>query len=189
MGPLYKEWNEKINLVSRKDIGEIYTRHILHSLGIAQVISFKAETTVLDVGTGGGFPGIPLAVMFPNVKFHLVDSIGKKIKVVQAVADALGLQNVEATHTRVQDLKYSYDFVVSRAVTNMPNFAKMINRRIEKKGFNKLRNGVIYLKGGALALELAPFKAVRIWELSQYFEEEFFESKKIVHIPYFGLKG
>ncbi len=189
MGPLYQEWNEKINLVSRKDIGEIYTRHILHSLGIAQIINFKAETTVLDVGTGGGFPGIPLAVMFPNVKFHLVDSIGKKIKVVQAVADALGLQNVEATHTRVQDLKHSYDFVVSRAVTNMSDFAKMINRRIEKKGNNKLRNGVIYLKGGALALELAPFNAVRIWELSQYFEEEYFETKKIVHIPYFGLKG
>ena len=186
MQTLYKEWNEQINVVSRKDIDELYVRHILHSLAIAKAINFKDDTAILDVGTGGGFPGIPLAVMFPKVNFHLVDSIGKKIKVVKAVAKGLSLTNVEATHTRVQDLKHSYDFVVSRAVTNMPNFIKMISKRVEKKGFNALRNGIIYLKGGDLAEELAPYKPVRIYELSQFFEEEFFETKKIVHIPYFG---
>ena len=186
MQTLYKEWNEQINVVSRKDIDELYVRHILHSLAIAKAINFKDDTAILDVGTGGGFPGIPLAVMFPKVNFHLVDSIGKKIKVVKAVAEGLSLTNVEATHTRVQDLKHSYDFVVSRAVTNMPNFTKMISKRVEKKGFNALRNGIIYLKGGDLAEELAPYKPVRIYELSQFFEEEFFETKKIVHIPYFG---
>ena len=186
MQTLYKEWNEQINVVSRKDIDELYVRHILHSLAIAKAINFKDDTAILDVGTGGGFPGIPLAVMFPKVNFHLVDSIGKKIKVVKAVAEGLSLTNVEATHTRVQDLKHSYDFVVSRAVTNMPNFIKMISKRVEKKGFNALRNGIIYLKGGDLAEELAPYKPVRIYELSQFFEEEFFETKKIVHIPYFG---
>jgi len=185
--PLYQEWNEQINVVSRKDIDELYLRHVLHSMSIAKTISFKDETAVLDVGTGGGFPGIPLAILFPKVHFPLVDSIGKKIKVVKAVAEALELSNVEATHTRVQDLKHSYDFVVSRAVTNMPNFTNMIRKRVEKKGFNSLRNGIIYLKGGDLAEELAQYKPVNIFELSDYFEEEFFETKKIVHIPYFGF--
>ncbi|MCT4624535.1 MAG: 16S rRNA (guanine(527)-N(7))-methyltransferase RsmG [Schleiferiaceae bacterium] len=188
MQSLYKEWNSKINVVSRKDIDELNTRHILHSLGIAKVIQFKDETAVLDVGTGGGFPGIPLAVMFPNVHFHLVDSIGKKIKVVNAVAEGLGLENVEATHTRVQDLKHSYDFVVSRAVTNMSDFTKMVKGRIERKGFNRLRNGIIYLKGGDLAEELAPFSGIKIFELPEYFEEDFFDTKKVVHLPYFGFK-
>lgn len=186
--PIYKVWNEQINVVSRKDIDELYLRHILHSMGIAKTISFKDETAVLDVGTGGGFPGIPLAILFPKVHFHLVDSIGKKIKVVKAVAEEIGLTNVEATHTRVQDLKHSYDFVVSRAVTNMSNFTNIIRKRVEKKGFNSLRNGIIYLKGGDLGEELAPFKPVRIFELSDYFEEDFFETKKVVHIPYFGYK-
>lgn len=188
MEGLYNHWNAQINVVSRKDIDELNVRHVLHSLGIAKVINFKDETAVLDVGTGGGFPGIPLAVMFPKVHFHLVDSIGKKIKVVKAVAEELGLSNVEATHSRVQDLKHSYDFVVSRAVTNMPDFTNMIKRRVEKKGFNKLRNGIIYLKGGDLAEELAPYQSVRLFDLTDYFEEDFFETKKVVHIPYFGYK-
>lgn len=185
---LYKEWNEQINVVSRKDIDELYVRHVLHSMGIAKTISFKDETAILDVGTGGGFPGIPLAILFPKVHFHLVDSIGKKIKVVKAISEEIGLTNVEATHSRVQDLKHSYDFVVSRAVTNMSNFTNIIRKRVERKGFNSLRNGILYLKGGDLGEELAPFKPVRIFELSDYFEEDFFETKKVVHIPYFAYK-
>ncbi len=181
---LYKEWNEKINVISRKDINQLYERHILHSLAIAKFIDFKARTTVLDVGTGGGFPGIPLAILFPKVEFHLIDSIGKKIKVVEAVAEALALENVEASHTRVQEVKHSYDFVVSRAVTNLPDFMNWTKNKIDKKSFNKLKNGIIYLKGGDFddELKLIKKKKCKITPLSEYFSEEFFETKKIVHI-------
>ncbi len=184
LGDLYKEWNEKINVISRKDIDRLYERHVLHSLAIAKMIDFKSGTTVLDVGTGGGFPGIPLAIMFPKVQFHLIDSIGKKIKVVEAVSEALGLDNVESEHTRVQEVKHSYDFIVSRAVTNLPDFLNWTKNKIDKKSFNKLKNGIIYLKGGDFddELELIKKKKHNIIKLSDYFSEEYFETKKIVHI-------
>lgn len=184
LGNLYREWNEKINVISRKDIDQLYERHILHSLAIGKIIDFKAGTAILDVGTGGGFPGIPLAILFPDVNFHLIDSIGKKIKVVEAVAGALALDNIEATHTRVQEVKHSYDFIVSRAVTNLPDFMNWTKNKIEKKSFNKLKNGIIYLKGGEFEEELKLIKKKRytIFPISEYFSETFFETKKIVHI-------
>lgn len=184
LGDLYKEWNGKINVISRKDIDQLYERHILHSLAIAKMIEFKAGTTILDVGTGGGFPGIPLAILFPKAEFHLIDSIGKKIKVVEAVAEALDLDNLEASHTRVQEVKHSYDFIVSRAVTNLPDFMNWTKNKIDKKSFNKLKNGIIYLKGGDFEEELKLIKKTKhsIIPLSDYFAEEFFETKKIVHI-------
>lgn len=183
LGDLYKDWNDKINVISRKDIDQLYERHILHSLAIAKKIEFKKGTTVLDVGTGGGFPGIPLAILFPKVEFHLIDSIGKKIKVVEAVAEALGLENLEASHTRVQEVKHSYDFIVSRAVTNLPDFLNWCKNKIDKKSFNKIKNGIIYLKGGDFEDELKLIKKkYKITALSDYFSEEYFETKKIVHI-------
>lgn len=184
LGDLYKEWNEKINVISRKDIDQLYERHILHSLAIAKMIEFKTGTTILDVGTGGGFPGIPLAILFPKAEFHLIDSIGKKIKVVEAVAEALDLDNLEASHTRVQEVKHTYDFIVSRAVTNLPDFMNWTKNKIDKKSFNKLKNGIIYLKGGDFEEELKLIKKKKhsIISLSDYFSEEFFETKKIVHI-------
>lgn len=181
--PLYIEWNEKINVISRKDIHFLYERHILHSLAIAKVVRFKPQTSILDVGTGGGFPGIPLAIMFPQVKFHLIDSIGKKIKVVNAVIEALGLPNVTANHMRVQDVKTKFDFVVSRAVTNLPDFVSITQNLINPKGFNMLNNGILYLKGGEFNDELKLLKAqLTTFNLSDYFKEEFFETKKLVHI-------
>lgn len=183
LGDLYKDWNDKINVISRKDIDQLYERHILHSLAIAKIIKFKKGTTVLDVGTGGGFPGIPLAILFPKAEFHLIDSIGKKIKVVEAVAEALGLENLEASHTRVQEVKHSYDFIVSRAVTNLPDFLIWCKNKIDKKSFNKIKNGIIYLKGGDFEDELKLIKKKYIiTALSDYFLEEYFETKKIVHI-------
>lgn len=181
--PLYIEWNEKINVISRKDIRFLYERHVLHSLAIAKIVSFEPQTLILDVGTGGGFPGIPLAIMFPQVKFHLIDSIGKKIKVVNAVVEAIGLKNITADHLRVQDIKTKFDFVVSRAVTNLPDFVKITQNVIQPKGFNVLKNGILYLKGGEFIDELQSLKAVsRTFSLSDYFKEEFFETKKLVHI-------
>ena len=182
--PLYAEWNAQINVISRKDFAEFYERHVLHSLGIAKLMRFQPKTKVLDVGTGGGFPGIPLAILFPEVQFHLVDSIGKKIKVVDNVAKALNLENVKAEQVRAEQLKDKYDFVVSRAVTRLPEFVPWVRNNISKQQFNALPNGILYLKGGELREELKPFgKKVYVQELSAYFDEPFFETKKVVHLP------
>jgi 16S rRNA (guanine527-N7)-methyltransferase len=180
---LYKEWNEKINVISRKDIDELYTHHVLHSLGIAKVISFKPGTKILDVGTGGGFPGIPLAILFPESNFHLVDSIGKKITVVREVAEALGLKNVKAEQIRAEELIDKYDFIVSRAVTDLSVFIKWVRKNISRKGIHGLPNGFFFLKGGDLSEELKPFKGeVVVDELKTFFKEEFFETKKVVYL-------
>lgn len=183
MQPLYKEWNSAINVISRKDIDHLYEHHILHSLGIARVILFAPGTSVLDVGTGGGFPGIPLAVMFPEVHFHLIDSIGKKIKVVDAVATSLGLQNVTSEQCRAEQITEKYDFVVSRAVTSLPEFTSWIRKNIFKRNINPLHNGIFYLKGGYLTEELKQSAAkYQIYHLNRYFTEEFFETKSVVHL-------
>ncbi|HBR11062.1 MAG TPA: 16S rRNA (guanine(527)-N(7))-methyltransferase RsmG [Chryseobacterium sp.] len=178
---LYKEWNEKINVISRKDTESLYEKHILHSLGIAKVMAFADGTKVLDIGTGGGFPGIPLAILFPNTSFTLVDSIGKKITVVKGVAESLGLQNVTAHHMRAEQLKEKFHFVVSRAVTQMPVFLTWLRGKFEKEQFNPKHNGVLYLKGGDLAEELAGLKC-EIFNLRNYFDGEFFDTKKVVYL-------
>ena len=178
---LYTEWNEKINVISRKDMDGLYEKHILHSLGIAKVMPFADCTKVLDVGTGGGFPGIPLAILFPEVSFTLIDSIGKKIKVVEAVSEGLGLKNVTAVHGRAEKLKEKFHFVVSRAVTQMPEFLRWLKGKFEKEQFNEKHNGVLYLKGGDLAEELAGLRC-EIFQLKNYFEEEFFDTKKVVYL-------
>lgn len=180
---LYKDWNEKINVISRKDIDELYVKHVLHSLGIGKVMKFKAGSDVLDVGTGGGFPGIPLAILFPEVQFHLVDSIQKKIKVVQEVANALGLENVKAEANRVEKLKTKYDFIVSRAVTQMPKFVGWVRNKMKQEQKNLLPNGILYLKGGDLSEELKEFPDVVLYPLSDIFDQEFFETKKVVYLP------
>lgn len=178
---LYKDWNEKINVISRKDTDSLYEKHILHSLGIAKIMEFADNTKILDIGTGGGFPGIPLAILFPNVQFTLVDSIGKKITVVNGVAESLGLKNVTAHHMRAEQLKEKFHFVVSRAVTQMPVFLTWLRGKFEKEQFNPKHNGVIYLKGGDLGEELAGIKC-EIFQLKNYFEEEFFDTKKVVYL-------
>jgi 16S rRNA (guanine527-N7)-methyltransferase len=184
MAPLYEEWNSKINVVSRKDIHEIYTRHILHSLAIAKTITFKSGTKILDVGTGGGFPGMPLATLFPEVDFHLVDSVGKKIKVVNEISSSLGLQNIQATHTRAEDVNEKYDFVVSRAVTRLKPFYAWVKNKFNKVSNNEIKNGILYLKGGDLQDELKEAKLrYKISDISEYFEEEFFQTKKVVYVP------
>lgn len=183
LGDLYKNWNTKINVVSRKDIDEIYLRHIIHSLGIAKVIEFKPDSHILDIGTGGGLPGIPLAIMFPESKFYLVDSVGKKIKVVQEIADELGLKNVKAEQIRAEEVKGHFDFIVSRAVTKMDDFVKWTRKKIAKKQNHALRNGILYLKGGDLKEELQNFPKATIFDLSDYFSEDFFKTKKVVHLP------
>lgn len=180
---LYADWNSKINVISRKDIDDLYLKHVLHSLGIAKVCSFEKSTKVLDVGTGGGFPGIPLAILFPDCQFHLVDSIGKKIKVVEAVVEALELTNVTTAHCRAEVVKGQFDFVVSRAVTAMPEFVIWIKGKVAKKQKNNLKNGILYLKGGDLTEELKDFPKATIYPLKDYFEDEFFETKKVVHLP------
>ncbi len=180
---LYKEWNAQINVISRKDIDELYLRHVLHSLGIAKVQSFKPKARILDVGTGGGFPGIPLAILFPATKFHLVDSIGKKIKVVTEVANSIGLENVNASHERAEKVKGEFDFIVSRAVTNMDDFVKWTRKKVAKKQQHELSNGILYLKGGDLTNELVNFPKASLYNLQDYFSEDFFETKKVVHIP------
>ena len=180
---LYIDWNSKINVISRKDIDELYLRHVLHSLSIAKLISFKDGTSILDVGTGGGFPGIPLAILFPNCKFHLVDSIQKKITVVNNVVKELDLKNVKTSCSRVETISEKYDFVVSRAVTNMKDFVSWIKFKINKNSFNDFKNGVLYLKGGDLEDELKSFKNVKTFELSEIFNEDFFIQKKVVYLP------
>ena len=178
---LYNDWNEKINVISRKDIDEFYERHVLHSLGIAKIMDFADGTKVLDIGTGGGFPGIPLAILFPNTEFTLVDSIGKKITVVKGVAESLGLKNVKAYHERAEKIKDKFHFVVSRAVTQMPVFLLWLKGKFEKEQFNPKHNGVLYLKGGDLGEELAGIKC-EIFNLQNHFEEEFFDTKKVVYL-------
>lgn len=180
---LYREWNEKINVISRKDMDSFGIHHVLHSLAIAKVIRFKAGTRVMDVGTGGGFPGIPLAILFPEVEFYLVDSIGKKIKVVQGVAEALGLTNVKAEQTRVEQTAGGQDFIISRAVTAFPAFVGFTQNKIKKEGMNDLPNGILYLKGGDFEEEIQAYAdRVKIFPISAFFKEDFFETKKVIYL-------
>ncbi|WP_080778950.1 16S rRNA (guanine(527)-N(7))-methyltransferase RsmG [Chryseobacterium phocaeense] len=178
---LYNEWNEKINVISRKDMESLYEKHVLHSLGIAKVMEFAPGTKVLDIGTGGGFPGIPLAILFPETEFTLVDSIGKKITVVKAVAEGIGLKNLTAVHGRAEKVEEKFHFVVSRAVTQMPEFLRWLKGKFEKEQLNPKHNGVLYLKGGDLAEELAGIKC-EIFNLKNYFDEEFFDTKKVIYV-------
>lgn len=180
---LYEDWNSKINVISRKDIDELYTRHVLHSLGIAKIIEFRPGSKIMDVGTGGGFPGIPLAILFPEVDFYLIDVIAKKIKVVNEVAAGLGLKNVKAEQKRAELVKQEFDFIVSRAVTNMPDFVKWVDDKVAKKQNHELANGILYLKGGDLTEELKDFPKATQYNLSDFFSDEFFETKKVVHLP------
>jgi len=180
---LYEDWNLKINVISRKDIDELYTRHILHSLGIAKIVEFKAGTRVMDVGTGGGFPAIPLAILFPEVHFYAIDIISKKIKVVNEVIKALGLKNIKAEQMRAENVSHEFDFIISRAVTNMPDFVKWVIGKIKKTSKHELENGIFYLKGGDLTQELATFPKAKEYNLSDFFKDTFFETKKVVHVP------
>lgn len=184
LGPLYKEWNEKINVISRKDIDNLYVNHVLHSLGIAKIISFLPGADILDVGTGGGFPGIPLAILFPQSCFHLVDSIGKKITVVGEISRGIGLSNVKAEQLRAEQLKSRYDFIVSRAVTEMKEFYGWVYNKVKKESLHSLDNGILYLKGGDLEEELDKLrKPYSLHDLRNYFAEEFFETKRVVYLP------
>jgi 16S rRNA (guanine527-N7)-methyltransferase len=182
---LYADWNSKINVISRKDMEQFYVHHVLHSLGIAKVMEFQPGTRVLDIGTGGGFPGIPLAILFPDTQFHLVDSIGKKITVVKDVVKQLKLANVEAQQARAEDLVRKYDFVISRAVTRMANFYPWVKNKIRKEDFNEFQNGILYLKGGDVDEEMDELdKSYVVYHLEDYFKEEFFETKKVVYLPW-----
>ncbi len=184
LNELYREWNDKINVISRKDIGELYLRHVLHSLAIAKFIQFEPGTHILDVGCGGGFPGIPLAIKFPDVQFTLNDSIAKKIKVVHEVAETLHLKNIKTENARAERLKTRYDFITSRAVTAFPGFYALTRKLISEKQKNSIPNGIIYLKGGDFEKEITPFQSkIKVTPLSQYFEEPFFETKKIIYLP------
>ena len=181
---LYTDWNSKINLISRKDIHNLYEKHILHSLGIAKVIRFKDNTAILDVGTGGGFPGIPLAILFPKSVFLLVDSIGKKVRVAEDVAAQIGLENVECRHCRIEEEKREFDFVVSRAVMPLPDLVRISKKNIIKEQQNAIPNGFLCLKGGELQAELRPYKnKVVVYDLDKYFEEEYFDTKKVIFLP------
>lgn len=183
LGKLYREWNEKINVISRKDIDALYVHHVLHSLAIAKVISFRPGTLVMDVGTGGGFPGVPLSILFPESDFYLIDSIAKKIKVVNGVVEALGLKNVKAEQKRVETVPEKFDFIVSRAVTAFPDFLKLIKNKIRPGSQNELPNGLLYLKGGDFEDEIEPFRnKIRIYPISDFFPEDFFETKKIIYM-------
>lgn len=180
---LYEYWNNQINVISRKDLESFYERHVLHSLGIAKIIEFVPGTKILDIGTGGGFPGIPLAIMYPNVDFTLVDSIGKKIKVVNEIASALSLHNVKGIHERAEKIKDKYDFIVSRAVTAMPQFLTWTHGKFRKENINSLQNGILYLKGGDLTEEMKTVKYPALYfDLPNYFSEDFFETKKVVYL-------
>ena len=185
---LYEDWNSKINVISRKDIDELYTRHVLHSLGIAKILEFKPGSKIMDVGTGGGFPGIPLAILFPEVDFYLIDVIAKKIRVVNEVASALELKNVKAEQKRAELVNQEFDFIVSRAVTNMPDFVSWVNGKIRKNSKHELQNGILYLKGGDLTEELADFNIADHFNLSDFFKDVFFETKKVVHLALKPLK-
>jgi 16S rRNA (guanine527-N7)-methyltransferase len=190
LGDLYRDWNQKINVISRQDIEHLYTRHVLHSLAIAKILNFRPGTAVMDVGTGGGFPGIPLAIFFPDTNFVLVDSIGKKIKVVKGIADELELKNVKALNTRVEGVKEKFDFIVSRAVTAFPAFVGLVEKNILSNGRNSIPNGILYLKGGELQEELKSFHGlVEIYEISSFFKDPFFETKKVVFLPFPGKKS
>lgn len=180
---LYKTWNAQINVISRKDIDELYLRHVLHSLAIAKVIKFNVKSTILDVGTGGGFPGIPLAILFPESDFLLVDSIQKKIKVVQEISSTLGLKNVKAMQIRAEKVNGEFDFIISRAVTNMDDFVKWVRKKVKKKQSHELKNGILYLKGGDLTDELINFPKAKQYNISNFFTEGFFETKKVVYLP------
>ena len=180
---LYHDWNSKINVISRKDIDELYTKHVLHSLAIAKIVKFEPESYILDVGTGGGFPGIPLAILFPETRFYLIDVILKKINVVKAVAESLELKNIKAEQIRAENVKGDYDFIVSRAVTNMQDFVTWIKDKIKKENKHKLKNGILYLKGGDLTEELKDFPKATEYNISEFFDNEFFETKKVVHLP------
>ena len=183
--PLYEDWNAKINVISRKDMANFYQHHVLHSLAIAKVQPFKTQAEILDVGTGGGFPGIPLAILFPHSNFYLVDSIGKKIKVVQSVAESLGLKNVRAEQIRAEQVQGDFDFIVSRAVTDLSQFTQWVRGKVSDIHYHHLRNGILYLKGGDLTQELFPFrKKVRTWDISDFFEEEYFQTKKVIYLPF-----
>lgn len=182
---LYADWNSKINVISRKDMDNFVEHHVLHSLAIARVLRFKSMADVMDVGTGGGFPGIPLAIMFPDTNFYLVDSIGKKIKVVQSVAEQLQLTNVRAEQIRAEQVKGDFDFIVSRAVTDLSQFVGWVKGKVSDSQYHKLRNGILYLKGGDLDEELAPFrKKVQLFDISDFFEEPYFETKKVIYLPF-----
>lgn len=180
---LYEDWNAKINVISRKDINELYTRHVLHSLGIAKILEFKSGSKIMDVGTGGGFPAIPLAILFPEANFYAIDIIAKKIKVVNEVIKALGLKNIKAEQKRAEIVTHDFDFIVSRAVTNMPDFVNWVKGKLKSKSKHDLENGILYLKGGDLSEELKDFPKSKEYNLSDYFSNEFFETKKVVHLP------
>jgi 16S rRNA (guanine527-N7)-methyltransferase len=189
LGEIYEFWNNRINLISRKDIGNFYIHHVLHSLSIAKIIRFIEGTMILDVGTGGGFPGIPLAIMFPHSRFFLLDSIEKKIKAVNAVVENLGLENVTVLRKRAEEEKGKFDFVISRAVMDIPGFVKLAGKNVDTSGRNSLGNGIIYLKGGDIDKEISPFrKEVKVWEIKEFFSEPFFETKKIIYIPVLNTK-
>jgi 16S rRNA (guanine527-N7)-methyltransferase len=180
---LYEIWNNQINVISRKDFDFFYERHVLHSLAIAKIIQFKNNSSILDIGTGGGFPGIPLAILFPEVQFHLVDSIGKKIKVVNEVSNELGLKNVKSSHERAENINEKYDFIVSRAVTSMPDFLNWTKNKFKNKNINSLKNGILYLKGGDLSEEMKSIKQeIKYFPLNEFFKEDFFETKKVVYL-------
>jgi len=183
LAALYQDWNAKINVISRKDIHELYTKHVLHSLAIAKIQPFEHGTYVLDVGTGGGFPGIPLAILFPETRFYLIDVIAKKIAVVKAVAESLNLKNIKAEQMRAENVKGDFDFIVSRAVTNMPDFVSWVKDKIKKTNKHELKNGILYLKGGDLTNELATFPKATEYNISDFFDNAFFETKKVVHLP------
>ncbi len=182
--PLYEDWNSKINVISGKDMEHFYEHHVLHSLAIAKVMQFRPMAEILDVGTGGGFPGVPLAIMFPDARFTLVDSIGKKIKVVADVVSQVGLTNVKSMQARAEAVEGEFDFVVSRAVTALPEFVPWVKDKISHSQYHPIRNGILYLKGGDLEAELRPFaKKVRTWDIADIFTEEFFETKKVIYLP------
>lgn len=181
---LYRDWNSKINVISRKDIDNLYLHHVLHSLAIAKILPFTAGTKIVDVGTGGGFPGIPLAILFPDVKFHLVDSIGKKVRVANEVATAIGLKNCTFAHVRMEEVSEKYDFVVSRAVMPLSDLVKLVKKNIASEQHNALPNGLICLKGGELHTEVAPYKRMAtLYEVSEFFKEDYFKTKKAVYLP------